>query len=156
MVYEGPRRDPGQVFTWDWPEMFVQIAFAAELVLDHGWPGEGVILEFGALDVAAGDPSNASKRPELVAEAKLTDSGRRGLEAMMRVFTELSGGAPADVAKDVYDNAVPKYRLLQALQPLIFVEVAPEVRRAHRIRVCDDVRLAFELLPLVPNRRELS
>jgi hypothetical protein len=76
------------VLTWSWRELFTQVAFAAELVLDHGWPDWAVLLEVDRLDVAAGDPAMLATRPLLTAEAKVADGGRAGLVAMMAVFAE--------------------------------------------------------------------
>jgi hypothetical protein len=89
--YEGGTANPGAVLTWSWRELFTQIAFAAELVVDHGWPGRSVLLEVDRLDLAAGDPAMLATRPLLTAEAKVTDGGRAGLVAMMAVFAELNG-----------------------------------------------------------------
>jgi hypothetical protein len=75
--------------------MFTQIAFASELVLDHGWPGEAVQLEVDHLDIAAGDPATVTTGPLLAAEAKVEDAGQRGLAAMMAVFAELNGTGDA-------------------------------------------------------------
>lgn len=154
--YAGGKADPEPVMSWSWQEMFCQVAFAAELVLDHGWDPGGVVLEIGQLDVGAGHPDSVFERPLLLAEAKLHDAGNQGLEAMMRVFRELNGTAStAQVAKGVWTNAERKYRSLQRFRPTVFVEVAPNVRRAHRI----DHRageLFFERLHAIPDQGAIA
>src|SRR5690606_34661461 len=55
---------------WSWREMFIQLAFANELIVDLGWPPAAVQLERG-LDVAVVDPVGASI---LLAEAKVEPS----------------------------------------------------------------------------------
>jgi hypothetical protein len=155
--YEGGAANPGTVLTWSWRELFTQIAFAAELVLDHGWPGRAVQLEVDHLDVAAGDPAMITTRPLLAAEAKVTDMGRSGLLAMMAVFAELNGTAtPALVPQDVYVNAERKYGSLQKLRPMVFVEVAPGVRRAHDLEHLGDGRILFRRRGTIPCPEELD
>lgn len=153
--YEGGTANPGAVLTWSWRELFTQIAFAAELVVDHGWPGRSVLLEVDRLDLAAGDPAMLATRPLLTAEAKVTDGGRAGLVAMMAVFAELNGTqAPMLVSWGVHENAARKYRSLQRLRPLVFVEVAPGVRRAHDLEHLDDGRVLFRRRGTIPGPDE--
>lgn len=68
---------------WSWAEAFIQIAFAAELVLLHVWPASRVGIETG-LDVAVrgadGEP------PVLLAEPKVDP---RDLEYVMAVMTAM-------------------------------------------------------------------
>jgi hypothetical protein len=156
-TYEGGAANPGPVLTWSWRELFTQIAFAAELVLDHGWPGRAVLLEVDRLDLAAGDPAMITTRPLLTAEAKVTDGGRAGLAAMMAVFAEFNGTqAPVLVPRDVRENAARKYRSLQKLRPSVFVEVAPGVRRAHDLEHLDDGRIRFRRRGTIPSPYELG
>lgn len=129
--YDGGRVRPGRAWSWSWQEVFTQLAFAAELVLDHGWSPRQVALEVDHLDVGAGkDPV---RTPLILAEAKLNDSGRQGLDAMMSVFIELSGGTTATVAAGVRSNAVPKYECLLRLRPPVFVAIAPGTRRVFDV-----------------------
>ena len=65
---------------WCWQEVFIQIGFAAELILLHGWPSSMIHLETG-LDVAVLQDTNAP--PFLLAEAKLT---ARDLDYVMEVM----------------------------------------------------------------------
>lgn len=142
--YDGGLKNPGRVLTWSWREMFTQVAFAAELVLDHGWPVDGVVLEIGHLDVGAGDPATVLTAPLLAAEAKTADTGPQGLTAMMAVFAEMNGtGAVAAVPIGVHENAERKYQSLAKLRPRVFVEVAPGVRRGHRLEYLPDGRILF-------------
>lgn len=149
--YEGGAGNPGRVLTWSWQEMFIQIGFAAELVLDHGWLASGVVLEIGHLDVGAGDAATVSSSPLLVAEAKVVDGGPRGLAAMMAVFHELNGtGDRAELSTEIRTNADRKYRSIELLQPQFFVEVAPGVRRAHALEHAGDGQVLFHKLADVP------
>jgi hypothetical protein len=155
--YEGGAANPGPVLTWSWRELFTQVTFAAELVLDHGWPGRAVQLEVDRLDLAAGDPTMLTTRPLLTAEAKVTDGGRAGLVAMMAVFSELNGTqAPGLVSRDVRVNAESKYRSLQKLRPLVFVEVAPGVRRAYDLEHLEDGRILFCRRGTIPGPDEFG
>jgi hypothetical protein len=157
VTYEGGHKDPGRILNWAWREMFTQIAFAAELVLDHGWPGDAVLLEVDHLDVAAGDPLTITTRPLLTAEAKMRDTGTTGLAAMMAVFAELNGaGGPTRLPKDTYQNAERKYRSLQRLRPAVFVEVASGVRRAHQLVHLADGRILFGTRATIPTPTELG
>lgn len=145
--YDGGTARPGRAWSWSWQEAFTQIAFAAELVIDHGWPASAVALEVDRLDVAAGpDPVNA---PALVAEAKLHDAGPAGLQAMLAVFEELRGGPTASVSAGARANATPKYEGLLRLRPRVFVAVAPEVQYRFDVRYVDgSVTLSARLTSL--------
>lgn len=149
MAYDGGAGNPGRVVSWSWQEMFDQIAFAAELTLDHGWPRTSVHLEVDRLDVVAGPAETSRTNPLLGAEMKVTDTGGRGLAAMMAVFAELNGsGPPATVAREVRTNAESKYHCLRRLRPAVFVEVAPGVRRAHDLTYTTD-----EVVHFIPRGR---
>lgn len=126
--YDGGRLKPGRAWSWSWQEAFTQVVFAVELVLDHGWAPDQVALEVDHLDVGAGP--NPRRSPLILCEAKLTDQGPQGLQAMLSVFNELAGGSSAGVAAGVRANAVPKYAALARLRPSVFVGVAPGVRHA--------------------------
>lgn len=126
LTYDGGTARPGPAVTWSWQEAFPQIAYAVELVLEHGWGPEEVALEVDRLDVGVGTSPRFS--PRLLAEAKVTDLGPSGLAAMLAVFDELSGGPAASVAQGVRANAVPKYEGLLRLKPDVLVAVAPGVR----------------------------
>lgn len=137
--YDGGAKRPGPVLNWSWQEMFTQVGFAAELILDHGWPAQSVELEVGNLDIAAGEPDTVRTAPALLAEAKIYDHGSRGLEAMMAVVAELNGtGPPARVPGDARTNAQRKYECILQLRPRCFVEVAPGVRRPHDVHYDSD------------------
>lgn len=139
--YDGGAVRPGRAWTWSWQEMFCQISFAAELVLDHGWRPEQVELEVDRLDVAAGD--DPVRRPYLLAEAKLTDGGTAGLAAMLEVFDELAGGLPAAVSRQVRKNALPKYEGLLRLRPTTFVAVAPGIRHWFTVNYPTETRVVL-------------
>lgn len=135
LQYDAGVARPGRAWSWSWQEAFTQVAFAAELVLDHGWEPGQVALEVDRLDVAAGvSPVTA---PLLLAEAKLTDRGSNGLQPMLAVFRELAGGDPAKVTVAARTNAIPKYEGLLRLRPRVFVAVAPGVRYAFDVRYVD-------------------
>lgn len=148
LTYDGGTARPGRAWTWSWQEAFTQIAFAADLVTAHGWGPEQVALEVDRLDVAAGAAPVTA--PTVLAEAKLTDRGPAGLQAMLAVFTELSGGAPAAVAQGVRANAVPKYEGLLRLRPSVFVAVAPGVRYPFSLTYDGD-RIGFAPRSGVPS-----
>lgn len=115
---------------WSWAEAFIQIAFAAELVLLHVWPASRVGIETG-LDVAVrgadGEP------PVLLAEAKVDP---RDLEYVMAVMTAMASDAAAHAQANPRSregNAVNKYMALACYRPHYYVEVAPGVRRVHKL-----------------------
>ncbi len=119
---------------WSWQEAFIQIAFAAELVLSYGWPASRIGIETG-LDVAVlgteGEP------PVLLAEAKVDP---RDLEYVMAVMTAMSSDAAAYAQTDPRSkegNAVKKYAALARYRPLHYIEVAPNVRRAYKLTFVD-------------------
>jgi hypothetical protein len=56
----------------------------------------------------------------------------------------------------VHQNAERKYRSLQKLRPLVFVEVAPGVRRAHDLEHLEDGRILFRRQGTIPGPDELS
>lgn len=128
---------------WSWQEMFVQLAFASELVLDHHWPPVQVKLEVG-LDIAVTDANNYV----LLAEAK------RSVDELAYVFsvmTEMSADPLAHRSpkpKSKEENAARKYIALQHYQPSVYVEVAPNVRRAWNLDYCsgpaDGPQVMFE------------
>ena len=91
--YDGGAARPGRAWSWSWRECFTQLAFACELVLDHGWAPAHVALEVGAHDLGAG--KEPLSHPVLLAEAKVKAHGQNGLEGMLAVFGELAGGPPA-------------------------------------------------------------
>lgn len=136
--YDGGAVRPGRAWTWSWHEMFCQISFACELVLDWGWSADQVALEVDRLDVAAG--INPVRAPALLAEAKLTAQGPAGLEAMLQLFKEMSGGSPALISRQARDNSRPKYEGLLRLRPTTFVAVAPGVRRWFDVAYTADGR----------------
>jgi hypothetical protein len=135
---------------WNWREAFIQIAFAAELVLEHGWPASRVGIETG-LDVAVmkGD----DEPPVLLAEAKVDP---RDLEYVMRVMTAIVSDRAAYLqvnprSKD--GNAVNKYAALVRYRPRYYVEVAPDVRRAYKLTFMereDRPVIAFESSDVIP------
>lgn len=157
MTYAGGAANPGPTTTWSWREMFDQIGFATELVLDHGWPRRGVQLEVDRLDVAAGPPESVLTNPLLAAEVKVTDTGGGGLAAMMAVFAELNGTGPAAVVgAGARNNAVAKYHSIQHLHPAVFVEAAPGVRRAHELTYLPDGTVLFTRMASVPAPADLG
>jgi hypothetical protein len=146
--YDGGTTRPGRAWTWSWQEAFTQIAFAAELVVEHGWSAVQVALEVDRLDVAAGESPVTA--PVLLAEAKLSDAGPGGLQPMLAVFQELAGGPVATTTAGVRANAVPKYEGLLRLQPRVFVAVAPGVRHAF------DLTYRMDRVLLIPRRAGLA
>lgn len=119
---------------WSWQEAFIQIAFAAELVLLHGWPARRVGIETG-LDVAVlrsdGEP------PLLLAEAKVD---ARDLAYVMAIVNAISKDPTAygqASLRGKEGNAVNKYVALVRYRPLFYVEVAPGVRRVYRLTFID-------------------
>lgn len=130
-TYDGGSARPGRAWSWSWRECFTQVAFACELVLDHGWPPDRVALEVGAHDLGAGE--QPLTKPVLLAEAKVKAQGQTGLEGMLAVFTELAGGAAAAVGTGLRQNATRKYRDLVRWRPSVFVAVAPGVRITYDV-----------------------
>ena len=132
---------------WSWQEAFIQIAFAAELVLLHEWPASRVGIETG-LDVAV--LGTEDQPPVLLAEAKVD---ARDLGYVMAVMRAVAADATAHAqpnprGKD--GNAVNKYAALSAHRPLYYVEVAPDVRRVYRLTFVerdDTLRPAIEFEP---------
>src|SRR4051812_43035000 len=119
---------------WSWHEAFIQIAFAAELVLSHGWPASRVGIETG-LDVAV--LGTEAQTPVLLAEAKVDP---RDLEYVMAVMRAIAADATAHAQPNLRGkdgNAVNKYAALSAHRPLYYVEVAPDVRRAYKLTFVD-------------------
>ncbi len=119
---------------WSWQEVFIQVAFAAELVLSHGWPASRIGSETG-LDVAV--LGQVGEPPVLLAEAK-ADS--RDLEYVMTVIRDISADAAAHAHADLRGkagNAVNKYAALCRYRPRYYVEVAPHVRHAYRLTFVD-------------------
>lgn len=115
---------------WGWQEAFIQIGFAAELVLLHGWPATSVQLETG-LDVAVIQDVGAP--PFLLAEAKLTT---RDLDYVMGVMEAMSTDPTTHLdasPRSNEGNAANKYRALIRYRPRYYVEVAPGHRRAYRL-----------------------
>jgi hypothetical protein len=129
--YDGGVSRPGRAWSWSWRECFTQLAFACELVLDHGWAPAQVALEVGAHDLGAG--RQPLTHPVLLAEAKVKARRQNGLEGMLAVFAELAGGPSAVVGPGVRQNATNKYRDLVRLQPRVFVAVAPGVREVFDV-----------------------
>jgi hypothetical protein len=127
---------PGKAWSWSWRECFTQIAFACELVSDHGWPSSQIALEVGALDLAAG--VRPSSRPAILAEAKVHMRGQAGIEGMLAVFQELSGGNDAMVGQQVRVNATRKYIDLLRMQPRVFAAIAPEARQIFDVTYADE------------------
>lgn len=129
--YVGGTTTPGRVRSWSWRECFTQLAFACELVLDHGWAPAHVALEVGAHDLGAGE--EPLTHPILLAEAKVKATGQGGLAGMLAVFGELAGGPPAMVGNGVRENATRKYRDLVRWRPAVFVAIAPGVREVFDV-----------------------
>lgn len=119
---------------WSWQEAFIQIAFAAELVLLHAWPPGRVGIETG-LDVAVLGPEGMP--PVLLAEAKVDP---RDLKYVMTVMTAIADDPAAYAQANPRGrdgNAVNKYTALARYRPLHYVEVAPHVRRVHKLTFVD-------------------
>jgi len=149
MGYDSGASRPGRVWSWSWREGLSQLAFAAELVLEHGWQPHEVALELAHLDVGVGPAPR--QRPVIAAEVKLRDSGPQSLAAMLAVFAELAGGRPATwVNKGDRANAVPKYEELLQLRPPAFCAVAPGVRRIF------DIDYDRDRAMLTPSARPLN
>lgn len=130
-TYEGGVARPGKAWSWSWREVFSQLAFACELVLDHDWATSQVALEVGSHDLGAGsDPVNS---PVLLGEAKVKVHGQSGLDGMLGVFSELAGGPAAQVGVSVRTNATRKYTDRVRLRPSAFVAIAPGVRRVFDV-----------------------
>jgi hypothetical protein len=136
---------------WSWREMFVQLAFASELVLDHGWAAAHVMLETG-LDVAV---YPTPEHPLLLADAK-TDVGK--LDYLMALFNELSEDPAAHAAPTPHtteENAVRKYRVLQRERPELYVEVAPGWRQPWDLQYepseAQGPRISFSRSKAIPN-----
>ena len=94
---------------WSWAEAFIQITFAAELVLLHRWPAERVGLEMG-LDV--GLLGRREDPPVLLAEAKVDPRDLDYVMKLMRVMASdaLAHTTPKPRSKE--ENAVNKYLAL--------------------------------------------
>lgn len=77
MGCDGGSVRPGRAWTWSWREGLCQLAFAAELVVEHGWVPEEVALELAHLDAGVGTLPHP--RPVIAAEVKLRDTGPHSL-----------------------------------------------------------------------------
>lgn len=89
-------------------EYVVQIGATAELVLDHGWPGNDVDFERGEFDALAYDPGG---RPRLAMEAKARATGPDSLAKLVMAWRSLARDADADINS----NAGRKWRELSRL-----------------------------------------
>ena len=119
---------------WSWREVFLQIAFATELVADHKWSAGTVWFEVG-LDVAL-IPLDLES-PVLLAEVK-TDP--RDVAYVMEVMRAMSQDPRAHVSPAAHtklENAANKYHALAKLQPSFYVEVAPGLRNAYGLSYVD-------------------
>lgn len=102
---------------WMWREMFIQIGFGIELMLEAGWPGKLIAFETKGFDVVA-DPEN----PVIMAEAKQKAAD---LDEQFKVLSnEGKGGKPTDANR---------YADIQAHRPHMYAAVAWSTRRYYFI-----------------------
>ena len=115
---------------WMWREMFIQIGFGIELVLDWNWPAHLVAFETKGFDIVA-----APAAPTIMAEAKVK---AEDLDEQFRVFSEYGKGGSQTNANRYVD--------LKTHQPSMYAAVALGTRRYYEIKQLDE-SLRFNRVP---------